>query len=59
LVSWCAIGFRRVGFAYRFGDARNERDKTLKKIEKPKGATGIGGVATRRRCNGLDIGAKP
>jgi hypothetical protein len=45
--------------AHCFGDAKNERDKVLKKVEKPKGATGTGGVETRHRCNGLDIGAKP
>jgi hypothetical protein len=58
-VSWCATGFGRVGLAYRFGDARNERDKALKRIEKPKGATGTGDAATWRGCNGLDIGEKP
>lgn len=58
-VSWCATGWRRVGRTHRFGGAEDERDKALEKIKKPKGASGIDEAATRRGCNGLDIGAKP
>ena len=44
---------------HHFGDGKDEWDKALKRIEKPKRASGIDDVATRRGCNGLDIGAKP
>jgi hypothetical protein len=59
LVSWCATGFRRVGQVHRFGGATDERDEALKRIKKPKGASGTGDAATWRGCNGLDIGEKP